>query len=198
MKFSLLAAALTSLALLASPSLWANSEATLTADVDASKIIWTGSKVGGEHTGTIQLKSGELLIKNGLPVGGVFVMDMDSIDTTDLTGGKKKKLDGHLRSDDFFSVATHPTATLQITDVAPATRKGAFTFMGDLTIKGITKPIAFTADLHNHGSKARATAKIVVDRAEYDIRFKSGTFFENLGDNLIHDDFVLDVDLALE
>jgi len=198
MKLPLLATALSTLALIASPSLWANNKATLTADTAASAIVWTGSKVGGEHTGSIQLKSGELLMENGLPVGGVFVMDMDTIDTTDLQGGRKAKLDGHLRSDDFFSVAAHPTATLKITDVAPSPQRGAYTFMGDLTIKGITKPIAFTADFHDHGSKARATAKIVIDRAEYDIRFKSGSFFENLGDNLIHDDFILDVDLALE
>ncbi|MEM9650183.1 MAG: YceI family protein [Bacteroidota bacterium] len=163
---------------------------TYVIDTENSLVNWVGSKPGGEHTGTVQLASGELLVKEENLASGTFVLDMTSITDTDLEGEKKAKLEGHLKSDDFFGVATHPTSKLVFTKVK-ASGKNSYEVTGDLTIKNITKPVTF--DVSIYGSKATATLK--VDRAEYDVRYGSGSFFDNLGDKTIYDEFDLVVDL---
>ncbi|MAU27360.1 MAG: lipid-binding protein [Muricauda sp.] len=156
-----------------------------------SKVTWKAYKVTGSHTGTVNLKSGTLIFDdNGMLTGGEFEADMTSITVTDLEGEYKDKLEGHLKSDDFFSVANHPSSKLVFTNVK-STGKNAYEVTGDLTIKGITKPVTF--DVSIYGSKATATMKI--DRAQYDVRYGSGSFFENLGDKTIYDEFDLVVDL---
>ncbi|TNF77546.1 MAG: YceI family protein, partial [Bacteroidetes bacterium] len=112
------------------------------------------------------------------------------ITCTDLEGEYKQKLEGHLKSDDFFSVASYETAKLVFTNSKPS-GKTSYEVTGELTIKGITKPVTF--DVSVYGSKATATLKI--DRAEYDVRYGSGSFFDNLGDKTIYDEFDLVVDL---
>lgn len=103
----------------------------------------------------------------------------------------KGKLDGHLKSDDFFGVENHPEATLMLTSVK-ATGKNAYNAKGKLTIKGKTNPVEFTIAIY--GSKANATVK--VDKSKYDVRYGSGSFFDNLGDKTIYDEFDLVVDLV--
>ena len=161
-----------------------------TVNTETSKVTWKAYKVTGSHTGTVNLNSGELMFDEGKLSGGEFEVDMTSLISTDLEGDYKGKLEGHLKSDDFFSVATHPTAKLVFTKVM-ASGKNSYEVTGDLTIKGITKPV--TLDVSIYGSKATATLK--VDRALYNVRYGSGSFFENLGDKTIYDEFDLVVDL---
>ncbi|MEN9639633.1 MAG: hypothetical protein RLZZ262_1502, partial [Bacteroidota bacterium] len=110
-------------------------------NVAESSIKWTGTKkIGGKkHTGTIAVKSGNLAYDGTNITGGEIVIDMRSLANTDLTGDSKGKLEGHLKSDDFFAVEKHPEARFV---VKSAKSKGgsAFEVTGDLTIKGITKP----------------------------------------------------------
>ena len=167
------------------------------ADTNASTLKWKGSKVTGFHEGTVGLKSGRVEIVDGALMGGHFEIDLGSINATDLTGGKKRKLDGHLKSKDFFSVKYYPTAQLAIKGVSDGGENGRFKIDADLTVKGISKPVSFTAVLRENGDSIEALGKVLVDRAKYDIKFKSGSFFENLGDKLIHDDFEVDVKLVL-
>ena len=155
-----------------------------------STVAWKAYKVTGSHTGTVDLKSGGLVFDNGILKGGEFIVDMTSITCTDLEGEYKQKLEGHLKSDDFFSVASYETAKLVFTNSKPS-GKNSYEVTGKLTIKGITKPVTF--DVSVYGSKATATLKI--DRAQYDVRFGSGSFFDNLGDKTIYDEFDLVVDL---
>ena len=155
-----------------------------------STVTWKGYKVTGSHYGTINLKSGSLSFDGEKLVGGEFVVDMSSLIATDLEGEYRGKLEGHLKSDDFFGVAKHPTSTLVFTNVK-ANGKNSYEVTGDLTIKGITKAVTF--DVSVYGSKATATMK--VDRSEYDVRYGSGSFFDNLGDKTIYDEFDLVVDL---
>ena len=63
---------------------------------------------------------------------------------------------------------------------------------GELTIKGITHPINFSITLN---SENNATAMLVFDRSKYDVRFRSGSFFDELGDKLILDNIKLEVAL---
>lgn len=158
-------------------------------DVEESKIIWNGYKVTGEHEGTIDLKSGTLNFDDENLVGGSFVIDMTSLTVTDLKGGGKAKLEGHLKSDDFFGVEKHPEAKFVINN---ATKNGdSYEVTGDLSIKGITNPISFTMEVKDNV----ANAAVKVDRAKYDIKYGSSSFFDNLKDKAIYDEFDLNVTL---
>lgn len=163
---------------------------TKTVKTDESTVTWKGYKVTGSHEGTVDLKSGELKFDGEKLEGGNFVVDMTTIGATDLEGEYKGKLDGHLKSEDFFGVEKYPNATLKITKVK-ATGKNSYKVTGDLTIKKTTEPITF--DMSIYGSKATATLK--VDRSKYDVRYGSGSFFDGLGDKTIYDEFDLVVDL---
>lgn len=163
---------------------------------DQSTVKWNGKKVGGEHYGTIKFSSGTLQVNNGQVSTGVFEMDMTSIVCEDITNeGTNQRLVNHLKSDDFFSVESNPTSRMSITGVKK-TSGNEYEFSGNLTIKGITNPITFKATTDVSGSTLRASGVMVVDRAKYDIKFRSGSFFQNLGDNLIYDDFTLDFSLV--
>jgi len=159
-------------------------------NTEASTITWKAYKVTGSHEGIINLASGNLDFNGSVLTGGAFVVDMTTINTTDLEGEYKQKLDGHLHSDDFFGTATHKTASLEITSVK-ASGKNAYNATANLTIKNITKEVNFTISVY--GSKA--TANLKVDRSQFDVRYGSGSFFDNLGDKTIYDEFDLVVDL---
>ena len=164
-----------------------------TKSVNAAKstINWVGKKVTGQHEGTIKLKDGAFFMKDGKIVRGKFTVDMSSIEVTDLKAGEgKEKLEGHLKADDFFGVEKFTTASMNFKTVTPKAN-GVYTVVADLTIKGISKPVTF--DLTVKGNTA--TAKVVVDRTKYDIKYGSGSFFDNLGDKVISDNFDLTVSL---
>ena len=187
-KISTLTIALT--VILTTVAFTTSKEERKTIDPGKSKIVWKGYKFTGSHEGTVALKSGALVFDGEKLVGGEAVIDMTTIASTDLRGDSKSKLDGHLKSDDFFGIAKYPTAALKITNVK-TTGKNSYKVAGNLTIKGKTHPINF--DMSIYGSKANATLKI--DRSKYDIRYGSGSFFDNLGDKVIYDEFDLVVDL---
>ena len=173
-----------------------NPEKGTSYEVDAkdSKLVWTGRKVTGEHTGTIQIKDGNLEVDNNKLVGGQFFIDMTTIETTDLEGEYKTKLDGHLKSDDFFGIEQYPTAKFVITK-AKAKKGNQYDIIGDLTIKGITEEVSFPATVKVSDSEVVADATIVVDRSKYNVRYGSGSFFDDLGDKTIYDEFDLVVSL---
>ena len=158
--------------------------------VDKSSVTWKGYKVTGSHQGQINLQKGTLEFKEGVLVGGEFVIDMASIVNTDMEGEYKAKLEGHLKSDDFFGVENHPTAALVFTEVK-STGKNSYEVKGDLTIKGKTNPVTF--DLSVYGNKA--TANVKIDRTKFDVRYGSTSFFDNLQDKAIYDEFDLVTDL---
>jgi len=159
-------------------------------EIASSEITWKGYKVAGNHAGTVDLTSGMLQYDEaGALIGGNFVLDMTSIACTDLEGEYKGKLEGHLKSDDFFGVETNPTAALEITKVASRGKDGEYKVVADLTIKGKTNPVKFNVRTSNGAH----IAQITVDRSEYDVRYGSGSFFEKLGDNTIYDEFEISV-----
>lgn len=159
-------------------------------DINSSKITWKGKKVTGEHDGHITLNNGTLLFDaNNNLIGGTFAMNMKTITVTDLKGEMKNNLENHLKSDDFFGVERHNQSTLVMTKVTGS--NGAYKVTGDLTIKGITNPITFDMAVSGH----TATAKLKIDRTKYDIKFRSSSFFDNLKDKAIYDNFDLNVNL---
>lgn len=165
-------------------------------DVTSSNIVWNGYKVTGSHTGNVKVKSGKLNIEGGKLTGGSFEIDMSSITCTDMTGGGADKLVGHLKSDDFFGVATYPTAKFVISRAIALDTKGNYKIVGNLTIKSTTKEIKFNANVAEAEGKVTATGKITIDRSEFDVRFGSGSFFDSLGDKTIYDEFDMNVSLV--
>jgi polyisoprenoid-binding protein YceI len=164
------------------------------ADVNKSEIKWTGKKVTGQHWGYVKLKEGTLKMKDGNIVEGMFTIDMNSINVKDIEDPEtNKKLEGHLKSDDFFGVKTHPTAKFHITKATPF-KEYSSQVEGKITIKGKTEPIKFDVKQ----ARDAYIATITIDRSKFDVRYGSGSFFDNLGDNLIYDDFTLNVKLYLK
>lgn len=163
-----------------------------------SKLEWLGKKVTGEHSGYIAITTGKLTLKDGKLQKGNFVVDMTSIVCTDIKAEKhRKKLEGHLKSDDFFGVEKFPDAKFDITN-ASELGEGNYKVKGNITIKGITKSIEFTVNLHNHDESVHVSGKILIDRSKFNVRYGSGSFFDNLGDKTIYDEFELNLDLYLE
>ncbi|AKQ46289.1 hypothetical protein TH63_12715 [Rufibacter radiotolerans] len=163
-----------------------------------SKVTWKGTKVTGEHTGAISIADGKLKSDGKNILSGQFDIDMPSITVTDITDPKSNgDLVGHLKSDDFFSTAKYPKSTLVITKVKPA-GKGKYLVTGDLTIKGIKNQVEFPATVVHAGNQIKANANIKVDRTKYDIKYGSGSFFDNLGDKAISNEFELNVNLVAQ
>lgn len=159
--------------------------------VAQSNIDWTGRKVTGSHYGTIALKQGTLTVSDGKLTGGAFIVDTTSIKVLDVTDpATNAQFTGHLASADFFSSAQYPEADFEITSV------NNHHIAGNLTIKGITRPVGFDASLNITGDTLTASGKIVIDRTQFGIRYRSGNFFRNLGDTLIYNDFDLNVNIT--
>ena len=174
---------------------------TFKVDTAGSKLEWTGTKVTGKHNGAVSLKEGSLDVEKGALKAGHFVIDLNTITNVDLTdAATNSKLLGHLKSEDFFDVAKFPTAEFKITKVEAlkSAKAGAPThaITGDLTIKGVTKPVSFPATVTVGKDSTEAVASIKVDRTLFGLKYGSGKFFQGLGDKVISDEFALDVKLA--
>lgn len=161
-------------------------------DISKSIINWEGEKITGEHEGTIKFKDGYLIFKDKKLIGGSFTADMKTLTNTDQTGNSKQKLEGHLKSADFFNTANFTTATLVFKNVA-SEANNKYLVSSDLTIKGITNPIQFELIIID---KNKATASLKVNRTKYDIKYGSGSYFDDLGDKTIYDEFEFDVVLV--
>ena len=161
-------------------------------NLSESHIHWLGKKITGQHEGKIDLLSGTLIMDNGLLMGGNFVVDMSSLAATDLNGKSAKKLEESLKSKEWFDVDNHPQAKLVFTSVV-IQDKGLYKITGDFTIKGITNPSAFELQVNDLEVKA----KVIIDRTLYNILHGSDSFFGNLKDKVIYNDFEINVNFCL-
>ena len=161
-------------------------------DTDASAISWSGEKITGKnHQGDIRFKSGSLNFANGQLSGGSFKIDMSSIAVSDIKDeGSKAKLEGHLNSPDFFDTAKFPEASYTITEVI-ARENSSFEVKGDLTIKGITESVTSNILLTLNNNKIVGGGTMTFDRSKFDVRYGSGSFFDDLGDDLIKDNITI-------
>jgi polyisoprenoid-binding protein YceI len=182
--------------LLASTSLMAK---THQLDVKKSKLNWTGSKVlvDSKHTGTVDIKSGQVEFGKDGPTSALVIVDMKTIKNEDLKDASyNKKLVGHLNSPDFFDIEKHPEATLKVASFKKS-GPNAYDLTGDLTIKGTTKPVSFKATTASEkGGVSKISADLEFDRTEFGVRYGSGKFFQNLGDKVISDKVQLKVELV--
>lgn len=170
-----------------------NAQIKFNADAEKTTLSWLGEKVTGEHTGTIKLQEGWLNWQDNKIISGEFDIDMTSIKEDK----GSEMLEKHLKSDDFFGVEKYPLSKIVITE-SSAFDKGTAVVKGDLTIKGITNPIEFKATMQKKDDGTWFYANIVVDRTKYNVRYGSGSFFDNLGDKTIYDEFKLKVNLLVK
>jgi|688.fasta_scaffold06768_4 polyisoprenoid-binding protein YceI len=167
---------------------------TKSIEVSSSTIGWKGSKITSAHYGNINFKSGLIIFKNNKVVGGSFEVDMTSLVCTDLEPGKgKEKLEKHLKNADFFDVEKFPTAKLVFKKIK-GLDKNLYEITADLTIKGITQPVTFSLNV----ADTKGGGQLVFDRTKFDIKYGSGSFFDNLGDKAISNDIELNVMFALK
>ena len=150
------------------------------------------------HFGSLLAQSGNLKIDKDGRVAGSITIDMQSILVEDLKGRSKEVLENHLKSDDFFGADNFPTATLEFKSSNRYNDDGSHIFNGNLTIKGITNKVEFSAKLIKQTPLLHATGKLVFDRSKYNVRFRSGSFFDDLGDKLILDDIEVNINLIAE
>ena len=153
-------------------------------DVENTALNWKGHKPTGSHTGTITLASGDIVLKNNKIIGGNFVTDMNTIKDDD----GSEKLEGHLKSEDFFEIAVYPTSKFEIIETANKGEKIHVT--GNMTIKGITKQITFPATLSVNNNLVTLTSdSFKINRADFNVKYKSKTFFNDLKDKFVNDEF---------
>jgi polyisoprenoid-binding protein YceI len=168
------------------------------ANKNNSSVIWTGSKPTGSHTGNVILKDGYLSFDHGNLVGGEFTIDMTSITCSDIESEKKNKyLVDHLKDEDFFDVNKFPEAKLVVNRVKNL-EGSQFEMKGNMTIKGITNPVTFNADIKINRNSYTAIAKIIIDRTKWGVEYNSGNIFKDLGDKIIYDDMEFDIFLVSE
>lgn len=166
-------------------------EETYKVDSASSTLTWKGYKPTGSHTGTVLLQSGTIVMNGNKLKSGSFVADMSSIKDADGSA----KLEGHLKSADFFEVEVFPTSKFVVTKIHHMDEKAHIT--GNLTIKNITKEITFEAAIATKGNTVTLTSKTFqIDRAQYNIKYKSQSFFNDLADKFINDEFDLQVTIV--
>lgn len=169
---------------------------TYKVDTKTSSMEWTGKKLTGEHNGTILLSSGEIEMTNDVVTGGKFEIDMTTIADKDLQDpAYKAKLEGHLKSADFFDVQKFAKATFVIISVTPIkeAQEGGYTHTvkGNMTIKDKTIEISFDAVIKMATGKVACVGQAILDRSKFDIKYGSKTFFPEIGDKLIYDEFTV-------
>ena len=170
---------------------------TYSLDHTSSSLEWIGSKITGSHNGNIEFLSGEVLFDNKTILSGEIVVNMGTIENEDISSEKYKGyLVNHLKSEDFFNVDSFPYAHLVILesleDIDKSKESGFNTIIRcDLTIKGITHTIDIPMILNVYNNHATASGRIDIYRTLYDIRYKSKSFFPDIGDKLIYDHFTL-------
>jgi len=169
---------------------------TIELDTKASSLKWVGKKVGGSHNGTVAIESGSFELEGGKITQGVALVDLTTIEDDDMSifSPLRGKLVKHLKSEDFFDVERFPKAKFELKSFEVG-EGGKTKVKGNLSVRGKTKPIEFLVDYKKSENEHHVLGKVTLDRTEWGLTFRSGKFFEKLGDKLIYDDFEVELDL---
>jgi len=172
---------------------------TYSINPEETLIGWKGSKIAYYHNGTINVQSGTLSVNGeGNIISGDFVIDMTSLKNLDLQEKPEDlaKLEGHLKSDDFFDTENYPTANFVITDVEQIDGTKHMV-SGNLTMKGVTNKITFPADVEVSDNGVTANALFSIDRTKWNVNYNSGNVFTDLvADKVISDNMAINLDLV--
>lgn len=177
---------------------YANLSGQYSLDIEQSKAYWEGSKklVPYSDIGEVSFKEGMVTFESGTITEGSLVVDLKTIAAIKTgAGGGEEKLSGHLQSEDFFNVEKFPEATFMITEVSPLSDT-ILDITGDITIKGITKSVTVPMQVYGSSEQVILVGTLNINRADFDVKYGSETFFDNLGDKVITDEFILDLKLT--
>ena len=179
----------------------AYAQQTYQLDIKKSKILWDARKTMGGHYGYLLFNSGSLSYSaGGEPVNAAFSLDMNSMKSTDHNPDGNKKVDDRLKTDGFFATAKYPSAIINIKRITRVGQSTTFNVAGELTMKGITNPIEFTAIIKKTGNIVNATAETKIDRVKWHIDFqpkpKSWDFIAALTDKVITDEIGVSLNLV--
>lgn len=180
------------------PAAPSTKSASLTVDPSKSKVSWAGTKkMGSGHTGEVSVQSGTVSMNDKTLTGGEIVIDMKSINVTDIpaTDANNAKLKGHLSNADFFDVEKFPTSKLVVTS-AKALGGGKHEVKGKMTIKDVTQDVTFPVEVKKQGAETVATGKLTLDRTAYGVKYGSANFFKLAADKVINNDMVLDFNVV--
>ena len=188
-------------------SVAAASDAAISYTVDPAQSVinWEGYKPTGTHTGTVKISEGTFSMKNGTIESGQFVIDMSTINNTDLEGKMKANLEAHLKGtadekrNDFFDIRTYPTGSFAVTKVTKLMNDPEATHIvnGNLTLRDQTKQVSFRAKVEANGDQITTTSvPFKIDRTEWNIQYKSQKFFDDLKDNFINDEMGIQINLV--
>lgn len=169
-------------------------------NVSESSIHWKGFKPTGTHTGTINLDNGVIKTDDGKLQSGTFLIDMNTINVTDLEAGDgKEDLEAHLKgtaegkSDHFFDVKKFPNAAFEITGTE-SIAAGKTKLSGNLTIKGQKHNISFPVTIsHDNDAMTIESEPFTINRTTWGVNYGSKSVFDNLGDKFINDDMEIKI-----
>ncbi|WP_159474101.1 YceI family protein [Dyadobacter sp. 3J3] len=155
-------------------------------DTKESVVTWKGSSLIGSnsHTGYVYISQGELMIENGKLKGGSVEIDMNTIE--DKNHGRDNKLVNHLKDPDFFDIKKFPFSKITITKIAYINADN-HKVTGNLSIKAITHSVTFPVRMEVKNGVAQANGWLVIDRAKWDVRYKSSKFYDILANQVISD-----------
>lgn len=173
---------------------------TYSVNSTGSRIFWTGSKVIGKHTGSLQISEGRLNLVDGNITSGDFDLNLKSILVTDLKGKEKTELEEHLLASDFFEVEKFSIARFVISKVEKIENQAnaSHRILGDLTIKEITKPVTFLAQISIENDKIKAISQdFSINRTQWNMTYGS-TILGIALDKAIKDEIGIKVELLAE
>ena len=164
--------------------------------ISSGTVSWSASEaLGGGHQGSINIKNGVLLVNQGELLRGNATLDMNSLAVTDLKDqAQKAKLESHLKDQDFFETNKHPGGVFAIKEVLPGTGLDFNRVIsGELTLKGITKPVNVPVRISIENGVLRAkTPAFSINRTDWGVNFRSG-ILGTAKDKLINDAVQLSV-----
>lgn len=178
--------------------------ATYQLDVKQSKLFWKGTKtVGSKHYGFLLFNASWLRTNaGGLPTDGMFIMNMNTITSTEHEKETaNQKVSTELKGPAFFEVSKYPTTRITVKRILPTGNPNQFKVEGDLTIKSATHPIVFYALIKQKGNMLTADANLTIDRVKWGIhqdKTESVTeqFFSGIKDKMIEDEIPIALKLV--
>ncbi len=166
-------------------------------DTVKSLVKWTGfyALKFDKHFGTVKLKNGKWYLSNGIISGGEFYIDMNTIINTD--GEYNEMLVDHLKNEDFFETDVYPISKLEIVKMDYA-KHPKIEVEANLTIKGVTQPILFSGSIEAISGQTIFKSQVSINRTRWNIKYGSGSFYDNLGDDVISDDIEFDIEIYMD
>ena len=170
----------------------------LAVDSTASALSWKGFKPGGEHYGKLPVSEVALDLKDGILRAGSVTIHLGALTVEDMKPGEGgDKLKAHLLSEDFFDVAKYPEVKFELTDIpAEGIRLSeAQELKGNLTLKDVTKNITIPVESVSlddaTGAYTIKSKTFTINRADWNVKYGSKSFFTGLGDKFINDEIEL-------